>query len=529
MFTTVGSPVRPGDVLAGKYCIGRILGEGGMGVVVAARHLQLDQIVALKFLRPEVIANPEALDRFMREARNAVRLRSEHVARIIDVGTLDSGAPYIVMEYLEGNDLANVLAQRRTLPISVAVDFVLQACDAIAEAHARGIVHRDLKPQNLFVTRRHDGTDLVKVLDFGISKSLAGGDFAATASQTVMGSPAYMSPEQMRSAKFVDGRTDVWALGVILYQLVIGHVPWKAEGFTELCFKIAADPLPAFPDTQPPRFEEVVRRCLEKDPNSRLSDVYALAVALLPFAPAHAQPLVESIGRVLRGQVGKRDAIPTVVGRVLQGQAGERDAMSTIAIAQSTLREATGQSVKRKATGSRQRRVTGVVAAIGVLAGFAVTVVALGGGRSGESGDLPTSLPLPDRAAAQPHPVHASPPVAASPPPPPVSKSEPLTTHEATPAVTPPTKVEPPPPPVSEPELPTTHEATSAATPPTKFEPLPAPGAATNPHDKVRHRDLSIAAPTKPHIAAPATAPPLPVAPQATKPTAESDLLSSPD
>src|SRR5882672_4750704 len=146
------APVNPGDVLAGKYQVERVLGEGGMGVVVAARHLQLDQIVALKFLLPASVARRDTLDRFAREARNAVRLRSEHVARIMDVGTLDSGSPYIVMEYLEGSDLASVLAQRGKLPIPVAVDYVLQACDAIAEAHALGIIHRDLKPENLFVT-----------------------------------------------------------------------------------------------------------------------------------------------------------------------------------------------------------------------------------------------------------------------------------------------------------------------------------------------------------------------------------------
>src|SRR5262249_44061131 len=157
------------------------------------------------------------------------------------------------------------LAQQRALPLPVAVDFLLQACDAIAEAHALGIIHRDLKPQNLFVTRRHDGTALVKVLDFGISKSTASsGDYAATRTHAVMGSPAYMSPEQMRSAKLVDARTDVWALGIILYQLVVGHVPWDAETFTELCFKVAMEPLPPFPHMGLPRgFEDVVRCCLE--------------------------------------------------------------------------------------------------------------------------------------------------------------------------------------------------------------------------------------------------------------------------
>jgi predicted ATPase/class 3 adenylate cyclase len=297
----MSAPVRPGDVVADKYQVKHVIGWGGMGVVVAARHLQLGQIVALKFLLPEAVARPEAFDRFQREARNAARLKSEHVARIMDVGTLDSGAPYIVMEYLEGSDLAGLLSQQRTLPVPVAVDFVLQACDAIAEAHALGIIHRDLKPQNLFVTKRHDNTPLVKVLDFGISKSTTGQDFSATSSQAMMGSPAYMSPEQMRSAKLVDVRTDVWALGVILYQLVVGRVPWEGMSLPELCFHITTDPPPPFPDRQQADFEAAVQRCLEKEPDRRFSSVHELAVALLPFAPAHAAPLVERIGRVLQG------------------------------------------------------------------------------------------------------------------------------------------------------------------------------------------------------------------------------------
>jgi serine/threonine-protein kinase len=491
----MSAPVRPGEVLAGKYQVERVLGEGGMGVVVAARHLQLDQVVALKFLLPEAVANPEALDRFMREARNAVRLRSEHVARIIDVGTLEGGAPYIVMEFLEGSDLASVLAQQRTLPVPIAVDFILQTCDAIAEAHVLGIVHRDLKPQNLFVTRRHDNTSLVKVLDFGISKSTAGANFAATRSQAVMGSPAYMSPEQMRSAKFVDARTDVWALGIILYQLVVGHVPWEAETFTELCFKIATDPLPPFPSAQPAGFEGVVRRCLEKDPDRRFSDVHALAVALLPFAPAHAQPLVESIGRVLRGQAGERSAMPAAV-----------------AVRPGTLREASGQRVTRTATGSRPRRIVGfAAAAIGVLAGIVVTAVALEGGHGGAPADKPTSSPGPERAA-RPAAALSPPPVVAPPPPPAPS--------------------------VSQPEPPVAHAPTSEGRPPAQVEPPSVPSIPARPHDPESHRPR-VTAPTKPPTTAPPTAkpratePPIakppPTRPPQAKPTAAPDPLSSPD
>src|SRR6188768_2962187 len=204
--------LREGHVLAGKYRIERVLGQGGMGVVVAATHLQLGERVALKFLLPQAIHNPEAVERFAREARAAVKIKSEHVARVSDVGLLESGAPYMVMEYLEGYDLSTWLQQRGPLPVEQAVEFILQACEAIAEAHALGIVHRDLKPANLFVIQRADGVLSVKVLDFGISKAtglIGSGDMTTTSA--VMGSPYYMSPEQMGSTKDTDTRADIWA------------------------------------------------------------------------------------------------------------------------------------------------------------------------------------------------------------------------------------------------------------------------------------------------------------------------------
>jgi eukaryotic-like serine/threonine-protein kinase len=206
--------VREGDILAGKYRVERVLGIGGMGVVVAAHHLQLDEKVALKFLLPEALGNSEAVARFAREARAAVKIKSEHVARVIDVGTLPNGAPYMVMEYLDGGDLAAWLQERGPLPIEQAVEFVLQACVAVADAHALGIIHRDLKPANLFCVRRSDGQLSIKVLDFGISKMTpfgGSGPSAMTHTSALMGSPLYMSPEQMRSAKDTNPRTDIWA------------------------------------------------------------------------------------------------------------------------------------------------------------------------------------------------------------------------------------------------------------------------------------------------------------------------------
>ena len=241
----MSTEVHEGQILAGKFRIERVLGRGGMGIVVAATHLQLDERVALKFLLPEALINPEAVERFAREARAAVKIKSEHVARVSDVGTLESGSPYMVMEYLHGEDLAGWVRRNGAMPMADAIEFLLQACEAIAEAHALGIVHRDLKPANLFVTRRVDGSPCIKVLDFGISKVTVPGaapEFGMTKTSTVMGSPLYMSPEQMSSSRDVDLRTDIWALGVILYESLTGRVPFEAETMPQLCGMILQDP-----------------------------------------------------------------------------------------------------------------------------------------------------------------------------------------------------------------------------------------------------------------------------------------------
>jgi len=295
-----------GQVLVGKYRVERLLGRGGMGVVVAAHHLQLDEKVAIKFLLPEAVGNVEVVERFVREARAAVRIKSEHVARVSDVGTLDGGEPYMVMEHLEGSDLAAWL-ERGPLPVEQAVEFVLQAGEAIAEAHALGIVHRDLKPANLFVVRRADGLWSVKVLDFGISKVTArgesqrAGDFTRTAA--VMGSPLYMPPEQMVASKTVDARSDIWALGVILYELMTGQAPFAGDTLPEVCMRIALEAprsLGTFRPEIPPTLEAVVLRCLEKDRERRYSNVADLAHALVEFAPTRARNSVDRIARTIQ-------------------------------------------------------------------------------------------------------------------------------------------------------------------------------------------------------------------------------------
>jgi serine/threonine protein kinase len=301
----VAAGVREGDVIAGKYRVDKILGAGGMGIVVAARHIQLDEKVALKFLLPEAVGNPDAVGRFVREARAAVKIKSEHVARVTDVGTLDNGSPYLVMEYLDGSDLSAWLKQRGAMPVEQAVDFVLQACQALAEAHALGIVHRDLKPANLFCILRADGQLSIKLLDFGISKVTTPGTQGHDVTRTgaLMGSPLYMSPEQMQMSKGVDARTDIWSLGVILFELMTGRPPFVADAVTELAIMVASEPAPAlrvFCPQAPAGLERVVARCLEKSRANRFQTVGELALALKDFGSRAARISVERVLGTLR-------------------------------------------------------------------------------------------------------------------------------------------------------------------------------------------------------------------------------------
>jgi serine/threonine-protein kinase len=284
-------PVRLGETVAEKYRVERVLGVGGMGMVLAVTHVDLEEIRAIKVMLGG--RDSHAVARFLREARAAVRLKSEHVARIHDVGRLENGAPYIVMEHLEGCDLRELVKQRGPLPIETAVLFVLQACDAIAEAHAAGIVHRDLKPANLFLTARQNGAPHVKVLDFGISKLPPSSPGAAelTGTADIMGSPIYMSPEQMRSLRDVDARADIWALGVILYELLTGRRPFEGETIPEVfAMVLERSPTPpsAWRPDLPPELEAIILRCLAKDRDRRTPTVAELVEELTPFAPSGA-------------------------------------------------------------------------------------------------------------------------------------------------------------------------------------------------------------------------------------------------
>jgi eukaryotic-like serine/threonine-protein kinase len=294
----------PGEILAGKYRVDAVIGTGGMGVVLGATDLSLQRQVAIKFLSPERMQREGAVARFLREARAAAAIQSEHVVRVHEIGTLEWGVPYIVMEHLRGSDLAHVLAQRGPLAITEACDLILQVCEALAEAHARGIVHRDLKPQNLFLASRPDGTPCMKVLDFGISKAVDDGTASnLTATDTVMGTPLYMSPEQVRSLKNVDARSDIWALGSILFELITRAPIYEAPSASALCAMIAMDPpipLRARLPHAPPELEALISRCLHKDPHGRFANVAELADALAAFASAQGRLTATRVSSVVR-------------------------------------------------------------------------------------------------------------------------------------------------------------------------------------------------------------------------------------
>jgi eukaryotic-like serine/threonine-protein kinase len=361
------SPVKTGEVIAGKYRVERVLGIGGMGVVVAATHLQLEQRVALKFLRAEARDNDEVVERFTREARAAAKISSEHVGRVIDVGQLESGELFMVMEHLEGHDLSSVLTTEGRLPFGRAVDYVLQACEAVAEAHVHGIVHRDLKPANLFLARRVDGTEVIKVLDFGISKITQhrSGDASITDPKltnptAVMGSPLYMSPEQMHSSMRVDARSDIWALGVILYELVSGKTPFEAESIPLIHAAILHNPPPPLREravVAPARFEQIIQRCLEKDPAGRYQEIADLVAALAPLASRQGRISLEKVGR-LRNLRTASDRPP-----------GSAPAPSIPGGPSSTI---TNWGSAPKRTGMR---TTGVVLAVAAFAGGAALVL----------------------------------------------------------------------------------------------------------------------------------------------------------
>lgn len=375
------APILPGETLAGKYKIERVLGRGGMGIVVAARHLDLDEHVAIKFLVGEAPAG--ALERFQREARAAAKVKSEHVCRVLDVGKVDTGEPYIVMEHLEGEDLAERLEREGPQPYATVVGWIIEACDALAEAHALGIVHRDLKPPNLYLAKRPDGSTCTKVLDFGISKIPS--SQAMTSTQVMMGSPAYMSPEQIESSRDVDARSDIWSLGATMYELLTNAQPFEGETMMQLAVQIREKPHVPLRERNPEVPEalaDVIDKCLGKLPSARYSSVVALAAALVPFAPHEVASIANRLARratprshaalahaATMPDGARHGSSPDLASEVVSARSAATD------VAGPSTREAnaTFNPVQSAATGEERRRSLKVVAlgSVALLAGVA--------------------------------------------------------------------------------------------------------------------------------------------------------------
>ncbi len=362
-------PCAVGDVIDGRYRIDALCAAGGMGTVFRATHLLLARPVAVKVISKRVLKLPGVAARFLREARLATQLESPHIVKVFDVAVLPSGAPYLVMEWLEGRDLSQVLTRSGPLPIETAIDYVLQACEALAEVHARGIVHRDLKPSNLFVTRGRDGLPNVKLIDFGVSKVDLSGAARITQAGTALGSPSYMSPEQMAGAEDADERADVWGLGVVLFELLTQALPFGSGALGEILARAIVEPPPdpvAMRAGIPPGLSEAILRCLRPDPAERFQDVEALANALVEFGGPDSAARLPRIVEAARA--ARRTPLPT---DVVRGEQALQDV-----VAQSEPPRPLAPTV---APGSKNKRtsrwpllaIVGLAATVALLAGFA--------------------------------------------------------------------------------------------------------------------------------------------------------------
>lgn len=300
----VKPPISQGEIIAGRYRVERIVAEGGMGIIVAAKHIELEENVAIKFLRDEFAQKPEIVGRFAREAKAAAKIKSTYTATVHDVGISEDRGPFIVMEYLEGEDLEVVLQSDGRIPYARAAEYIMQAGEALAAAHAAGIIHRDVKPANLFLVKSDHNVPIIKVLDFGVSKTaltgnVFGGAISLVKTQSLLvGSPIYMSPEQLRGTQEVGFTSDVWSLGAVLYELITGETAFTGSSITELCAAVL-ESTPQSIRTRapeaPPELEEVVMTCLEKDPKKRYQTVAEVVVALARFAPVRARMSVDRV------------------------------------------------------------------------------------------------------------------------------------------------------------------------------------------------------------------------------------------
>ncbi len=379
--------VKPGDMIAGKYRVEQLLGKGGMGMVLAATHVDLEQKVAVKLLLARR-DQPIDKERFSREARIAAKLRSEHVVRVTDTGVLDDGNAYIVMEFLEGEDLNQLSRELGGLEVTTAVDYLMQAAMGLAVAHANGIIHRDLKPANLFITETADGSPLVKILDFGISKLVVPDSTELTGTNDLMGSPRFMAPEQLMSSRTVDQRCDIWALGAILFEVLSGKAAFRGDTLPEICSQILYGTVRKLTELRPdvPQgLERVIERCLSRDLDERLPDICQFANAVAPFGVPESERYAAKIDKIFSADSSlsvsssrsvSRSTDRAITSRSLDARAGTSTTNAVIAPARATGR-----------AGSARLRWAGAIivgVALGVVARLVVAPADDASGRVGQ-------------------------------------------------------------------------------------------------------------------------------------------------
>jgi serine/threonine protein kinase len=435
--------IGPGTIIAEKYRVLRVIGRGGMGVVLAASQLSLERTVAIKLIRNEWAEQSLAVERLLREAKAAASIQSEHVARVLDVGTLDSGVPFIVMEYLEGHDLDTLLRREGPLPASLAVDYLLQGCEAIAEAHRNGIVHRDLKPANVFIALGPGGTPTVKVVDFGISKIIGGATpESLTQPSRVVGSLFHMAPEQMRG-RAVDARTDVWALGLLLFEMLTGKRPYRDAAWPDVCARVLSDAAGPFivPGDDVPRdLSAVIQRCLERLPGSRYQNVAELAVALAPFGGQSSSISLDRIVRVATstGSLAARNWTPLPPELSRAGSLREASRHTPIIPASdsegpaATREPSTREPVVTSTVAPSPRQRLWLAAALGVAAGAAGIASWRLAGSVARPAPEPTLAVQPLSVAGDPDPI--APPAVETPEGAPVGSTPPAAGASSAPA-----------------------------------------------------------------------------------------------
>jgi len=450
----------PGARIAKEYVVERLIGEGKVGVVVAAKHVQFDQNVAIKYLRRNALVNKVAAERFLREARLAARVQSEHIVHVYDVGALPDGAPYIVMECLSGTDLGRLLTTSGPLPVDRAVDYVLQACEGLAQAHAAGVVHRDIRPANLFLSTSFGGTSVVKVLDFGMWKTLAepttsGGADGQTAAGDELGTPAYMSPEQILASGNVDARTDVWAIGVVLYELLTGALPFEGESPEALRAAVLHGPPMPLLQTRPELpvlLEAVVEKCLAKEVEKRFQNIAELVQELRPLVGPAGRARIEQVARVIPGAGRKarapsRSPVAPPVEELRETVTPEKPADRSVAATESSVASWSPMTAPRKGVGHDRRRLLVAAGASVVAAALAVVALAIAARSSPPpaaehpallaASSEPRQPTIAPTASAPPAPEEPAPTIVAAPPIPTVAAPSPPGLAPAPPALAP--------------------------------------------------------------------------------------------